>query len=500
MGSIKIPLDKDSVSVSENVSRESSEQKHSGHGIRFKWMTNSILVTLTILLISIAVFTFAIMNSLYSSMRSDMISRVNAATGFFSKYSNSSYEELYSGAKRYIDDYDDKNIVELQLLDSSGRLMFSTSNLASGMTPSTDDLKIALTENTVGVWRGKNPASSEAILAVSEPIVFPGGDIAAVVRCVSSTKNITYTAMKYIGIALAIAAFIMIFVIVSNSIFIKSILSPIAQINDTAMMISQGRYGVHIDQIYEDEIGVLCDTINNMSDAISLAEKTKNEFISSVSHELRTPLTAIGGWSETLLDVGFDGENDEADMEDLKKGLIIIKDEATRLTQMVEELLDFSRMESGALNMQMEKMDLLPEIEDVVFMYMDAMHREGMQIEFEEDEDEAIIVGDKARLKQVLFNILDNARKYGHDGQRIKVDVTKDDKWVNISVQDFGIGIPEDELCHVKERFYKGSSKSRGSGIGLAVADEIMKLHGGRLDIESVYNEGTTVTMRFPRA
>jgi len=319
-----------------------------------------------------------------------------------------------------------------------------------------------------------------------------------VVRCVSSTKNITYAAMKYIGIALAVAAFIMLFVIISNSIFVKSILSPIAQINDTAMMISQGRYGVHIDQIYEDEIGVLCDTINDMSDAISLAEKTKNEFISSVSHELRTPLTAIGGWSETLLTVGFDGNNDESDMEDLKKGLEIIKDEATRLTQMVEELLDFSRMESGALNMQMEKMDLLPEIEDVVFMYMDAMHREGMQIEFEEDEDEAIIVGDKARLKQVLFNILDNARKYGHDGKRIKVDVTNDDKWINVSVQDFGIGIPEEELGHVKERFYKGSSKSRGSGIGLAVADEIMKLHGGRLDIESEYSIGTTVTMRFP--
>jgi len=500
MGSIKIPIDKDSVSVDESVSRENTSGKRTGRGIRFKWMTNSIIVTTVILIFSISVFMFAIMNSLYSSLRSDMVSRVNAATGFFNKYANSSYEELYSGAKRYIEGYEDKNIVELQLLDSSGRLMFSTSNLASGMIPSTDDLKIALTDNTVGIWRGKNPSSGESILAVSEPIVFPGGDIAAVVRCVSSTKNVTYTAVKYIGMALAVAAFIMVFVIVSNGFFIKSILSPIAQINDTATMISQGRYGVHIDQIYEDEIGVLCETINNMSDAISLAEKTKNEFISSVSHELRTPLTAIGGWSETLLTVGFDGNNDEADMEDLKKGLEIIKNEATRLTQMVEELLDFSRMESGALNMQMEKMDLLPEIEDVVFMYMDSMQREGMKIEFDEDEEEAIIVGDKARLKQVLFNILDNARKYGHDGQRIKVDVIKDDKWINVSVQDFGIGIPEEEIVHVKERFYKGSSKSRGSGIGLAVADEIMKLHGGRLDIESVYSAGTTVTMRFPHA
>lgn len=121
-------------------------------------------------------------------------------------------------------------------------------------------------------------------------------------------------------------------------------------------------------------------------------------------------------------------------------------------------------------------------------------------MEFDEDEDIPFIVGDKAKLKQVFFNVLDNARKHGRDGRRIRVEIRTDDKWVNVIVQDFGTGIPPAELPLVKERFYKGSSKSRGSGIGLAVADEIMKLHGGRLDIESVYGSGTTVTMRFPHA
>ncbi|NLD88168.1 MAG: HAMP domain-containing histidine kinase [Clostridiales bacterium] len=498
MGRIKIPISNDSVTVDESVSRRSSGAR-SRSKIRFKWMTNSIIVTLAVLLVSISIYTVAVSNYLFSSMRSDLITRVNSVASFFNKYANSGYEDLYSGAKRYIEGYKDKNVVELQFLDSSGRLMFSTSNLASGMVPSTDDLKVALSENTVGIWTGKNPSSGEYITTVSAPVVFPGGEVAAVVRCVSSMKLVTIEFMKYIAVALAAAVFVLSFVILSNGFFIRSILSPLAQINDTAMMISQGRYGVHIDALYEDEIGELCETINNMSDAISKAEKTKNDFISSVSHELRTPLTAIAGWSETLLDMNKDN-NGTIYSKDVRKGLEIIKDESTRLTRMVEDLLDFSRMESGSLNMQMERLDISPDIEDVVFMYMDSLQKEGIRMEFDEDEDIPFIVGDKAKLKQVFFNVLDNARKHGRDGRRIRVEIRTDDKWVNVIVQDFGTGIPTAELPLVKERFYKGSSKSRGSGIGLAVADEIMKLHGGRLDIESVYGSGTTVTMRFPHA
>jgi len=477
-----------------------SEQHGKHRGLRFRLLLSTVTIVVLILLISITVFIAAISNSLYSTLRSDLVSRVNATTSFFNKYANSSYSELYTGARRYIEGYEDKNLVELQILSPAGRVMFSTSNLASGMIPSTGDLETALSQNTISVWRGVNPASGESVMAVSEPIVFPGGDIAAVVRCVSSLKTVNYQIFMYTGAALLVAIFIITFVVISNSYFARLILTPLAQINDTALLISKGRYGVNIDPVFSDEIGELCSTINTMSDAISRAEKMKNDFISSVSHELRTPLTAIGGWSETLLSGSTEGPGGFDDPEEVKKGLTIIKSEATRLTRMVEELLDFSRMESGGINMQMERIDILPEIEEVVFMYMDTLANDGMKLEYDEDDELPQIIGDRGRLKQVFFNILDNALKYGRDGRRIHVSAKSDQKNVVVRITDFGAGIAPEELPLVKNRFYKGSSKARGSGIGLAVADEIVKLHGGRLDIESKLGEGTTVTITLPVA
>jgi len=462
------------------------------HGLRFKWMIKSLSILSAVLLVCIIIVNVVLATQLHSALRSELVSRANAAATFFSKYANSSGEELYAGAKRYVEDYADKTIVELQILDPSGRVMFSTSNLAAGLIPTTGDLEEALRTNSVSTWIGENPSSGENIMAVSAPIIFPSGEIAAVVRCVSSLQTMLNQVWMCIGISALIGAAIILLFFFTNMIFLKSILTPLARINDTAMQIAEGRYGVHIDEIYADEIGDLCVTINNMSDAISRAESTKNDFISSVSHELRTPLTAIGGWSETLLAGGFE------DIATFKKGLEIIKNEATRLTRMVEELLDFSRMASGALRMQMEKVDIQPDIEEVVFMYMETLHKEGMKLEFNEDDELPLINGDRARLRQVFFNILDTARKHGGDGKVISVSATANDSTIEIIISDYGAGIPPEELPFVKDRFYKGSSQKRGSGIGLAVADEIMRLHGGRLDIASVYGEGTTVTLSIP--
>ncbi len=468
------------------------KQSNRRHGLRFKWMFRSLSLLISILLVTIAIINSVISSQLYNSLRVDLVSRVSTASGFFSKYANSGYEELYAGAKRFVDGYADKNLVEVQILEPSGRIMFSTSGLASGMLPTTGDLEDALRLNTIASWSGINPASGEKVLAVSGPIVFPSGEIAAVVRCVCSLQQVTSQSLMYFGLSLLIAFAIVLLFIFTNLIFLRSILTPIAKINHTAMQIAEGRYGVHIDELYADEIGELCDTINNMSDAISRAESTKNDFISSVSHELRTPLTAIGGWSETLLGGGFE------DISTFKRGLEIIKNEASRLTRMVEELLDFSRMESGALRMQMERVDIQPDIEEVVFMYMETLHKEGMKLEFNEDDELPLINADRSRLRQVFFNILDNARKHGVDGKVITVSATANDSIIEITVSDYGTGIPAEELPYVKDRFYKGSSNKRGSGIGLAVADEIMRLHGGQLDISSVYGEGTTVTLSLP--
>ena len=235
----------------------------------------------------------------------------------------------------------------------------------------------------------------------------------------------------------------------------------------------------------------MVDNINDMSLKISQSEKIQTEFISSVSHELRTPLTAINGWSETLLE--------DDDPAQLRRGLHIILKESRRLTNMVEELLDFSKMEDGRFTLQLEEVDLQAEFEDAIFTYRELFRQEGIELRYEPGE--ALlppVSGDPERLKQVFCNVLDNAAKHGGAGRRIDASLTAEGTEQVIRVRDYGPGIPEAELPYVKQKFYKGSSKARGSGIGLAVCDEIVRLHGGTFDIGNAEGGGAVVTVRLP--
>jgi len=228
-----------------------------------------------------------------------------------------------------------------------------------------------------------------------------------------------------------------------------------------------------------------------MSRKIRQAEKTQSEFISSVSHELRTPLTAINGWGETLLE--------DTDPQQLKRGVGIILKESRRLTNMVEELLDFSKMEDGRFTLQIEEVDLQAELEDAIFTYQELFRQDGIALEYHPgDGDLPLIRGDSERLKQVFCNVLDNAAKHGGAGKRIDAAVTHTEDSIVITVRDYGPGVPEAELPFVKQKFYKGSSKARGSGIGLAVCEEIVVRHEGRMDVSNAEGGGFQVTIRLP--
>ena len=239
-----------------------------------------------------------------------------------------------------------------------------------------------------------------------------------------------------------------------------------------------------------DEIGDLCDAINHMAKELSTAEEMKNEFISSVSHELRTPLTAIKGWAETIYT--------ENDPETIHKGMNVIISETERLSQMVEELLDFSRMQSGHFTLQKATMDVLAELGDAVLIYMDKAAKDNIRISYDEPEMLPFLYGDKNRIRQVFINIIDNAIKYSDPGGQVHIEATERQGNVVVSVSDTGCGIKASDLPKIKEKFYKPNHTRRGSGIGLAVADEIITAHGGKLDITSEEGLGTTVTITLP--
>ena len=230
-----------------------------------------------------------------------------------------------------------------------------------------------------------------------------------------------------------------------------------------------------------------------MSEKAAVAENNRTEFISQISHELRTPLTAITGWAETI---AFD----PAVQGDSLRGINIITKEAERLTNMVKELLEFTRIQDGRFNLRLELIDIAAELEDALFTYGELMRQSGMQVNYTAPANEiALIPGDPERLKQVFLNLLDNAMKHGGEGGKIDVALKEEGGKVLITVRDHGHGIPKGELPHVKEKFYKGSSKNRGTGIGLAVCDEIVTRHKGSLDIANApEGTGCVVSITLP--
>ena len=268
----------------------------------------------------------------------------------------------------------------------------------------------------------------------------------------------------------------------------------LAALTDFARRISDGSFGLKLESpLYGDELGKLAEEINALSEEVARSGKLQTEFISSVSHELRTPLTAIGGWAETL-------SYDESIRGDSRRGVEIIARETGRLTKMVEELLEFTRIQDGRFHLNLERMDLAAEVEDAIFTYSRLYQQQSIALSYDGGAEALPIEGDPERLRQVLLNLLDNAAKYGGDGGEIEVRLGREASCVRIAVRDHGPGIPPAELPRVKEKFYKGSGKARGSGIGLAVCEEIVTRHGGTLTIENAPDGGVLATVLLPCA
>ena len=463
-------------------------------GLRQRWILNTVTPVLVLLVLIVVLFSTGVSAYYYASMQTGLEKQVQAQAGAFNDYfMDNGYTSYYQKAVQSAADFEDKGRIEMQFLSSSGRIQISsTSNLLSGTAPGTSDITEAIAQDKTSAFRGRDPETGESILAVSHPLS-SNGKVVGVMRLVTSLKAVNRQVMFAVLAICFIAAISLCLVIISNLLFINNVVEPVAVVTEAAKRISAGGYGYQIEKKYTDELGELVDNINDMSLKIGQNEKMKSEFISSVSHELRTPLTAINGWGETIL------EDPTGDPEQLRRGIRIILNESRRLSTMVEELLEFSKMEDGRFTLRMEQVDLQAEFEDAIFTYRELFRQEGIELEYDGGEEELPpIDGDPERLKQVFCNVLDNASKHGGSGKRITASICEEGDEQVVRVRDYGPGIPQGELPFVKQKFYKGSSKARGSGIGLAVCDEIVNLHGGTFTIGNAEGGGAVVTIRLP--
>ncbi len=450
------------------------------------WVMNVLLLLTVIVLVLVVVSIATVHNNYYSAFEG----YIDGIASSFDRLAFCNSADYYDEARALSKQFELKNSVEVQMLDTNGNVIVST----SGFLPNNEnmpDYKAAKVDGISGNWTGNN-SNDEHIMASTYILPDYGNGSNGAVRCIVSLEKLDGHIFIVNLMIIAFAILLELMAAFSGIFFVRSIIKPIVDVSNVARRIALGDFRARIKvKEKNSEIGELCDTINYMASELESTDRMKNEFISSVSHELRTPLTAIRGWSETIKDSG-------GDRELASKGVDVILNETSRLSGLVEELLDFSRMQTGKMSYKNEKIDILAEVQAAVFTYQQIANKNGITLSYRGPQFVEPIMGDADRLEQVFINVIDNAVKYTPEGGEIRVEAVPEEGCIRICVTDTGAGIPADKLDRVKEKFFKANSTVRGSGIGLAVADEIIKHHNGLLLIESTEGVGTTVTVVLP--
>lgn len=449
----------------------------------------------TIIIITIALFEglfiFYIQNYYYDSVKQSLANHA--------AYTKDTYTTIGNESSSF--EYKVNNIIEkeklrtnskyaVQIIDKDKNLIIDQYGFRTNEKVDYEDVDNALRDSsnlTPYTYRITN--TNEHLMSISVPLKV-NNVIEGVVRYTVTLNAIDKTIFKLVlGLILA-GVFILLITISISLRFAETLIQPLRELKEFANELAHGNYNIKLKnkKIRNDEIGDLAQTFEHMATEIDKTRRLKEEFISSISHELRTPLTSIKGWSETL---GY--ENITRDELDL--GLGIIQDETERLIKLVEELLDFSRLSSDRIRLQVDIVDVEALVKGVVNqLKVKAIENNIKLLSKFEVADLNPIQGDKNRLRQVLINLIQNAIKFTPPEGEIDVIVSQDEEFTTIKVKDTGSGIKKENLEKVLDKFFQEDINKSGSGLGLAISNEIVKLHGGKMKIESEKDIGTTIT------
>ncbi len=422
----------------------------------------------------------------YSSVDNLLTNQIKTSAEFYNRYFSN--VPLEANVADNTDVFWRQTNAQVQIFNNLGTVLMDSSGGSHQKPLSTSDVKQALSGEK-GLWIGKNDGSNEHVLSVSYPLR-SNDDVVGGIRYITSLKELDNSLVSLSAVFIAIGVGVLLITSIISIFVANSIINPVKKVTNAALQMSKGNLDITVEKVRNDEVGTLSDTLNHMAREIKKRDDIKNEFISMVSHELRTPLTAIKGWATTMAD-------DVEDKEVVNDGLSIIIKESERLSRMVEELLDFSRFTSGKVELNMELTDM-DELIDYVAKHM-STRADNENIEFVVTHGNLpCIILDKDKIKQVIINLLANAFKFTPNGGRVELIAAEQKNFLVITVIDTGVGIAKEELSRVKERFYKGKSSKSQTGLGLSICDEIIKLHGGSLELESEINEGTRAVVALP--
>lgn len=266
----------------------------------------------------------------------------------------------------------------------------------------------------------------------------------------------------------------------------RRISKPLSNMNKTAKELAKQNYNVEFTGSGYLEVKELNDTLNYARTELSKVEKLRQELIANISHDLRTPLTMIKGYGEVMRDLP--GENTPENVQ-------IIIDEASRLSVLVTDLLDLSKLQAGALTLDTDVFCLTDSIRNIFNRYSKLKEQDGYVIEFESNEN-VFVEGDELKMSQVIYNLMNNAINYVGQDKTVIVRQIVTDKTVRVEVVDHGAGIPQEKLDYIWDRYYKVDKEHKsaviGTGLGLSIVKNILDLHKAHYGVTSQLNKGST--------
>lgn len=452
-------------------------------GMRRQIVLHYILVVFVALLLVETIFLLAIRTYYYDSIYSKITLHISTAETFL-KYDDRSPNQLQK-----LLDFFNLQYTELEVLTLNGDIITSSTGFQPDRTITTSDVPEAV-GGSIGRWVGRQAGTNESVMAVSKMVQVNAHDT-YVLRYLTSMEGINSDLLNLTLLSISIGVAVMMVVVLFSFGLANSIVRPLNNITAVSAQMAKGKFSTRIKGDYRYEIGELASTLNYMAEEIVRSNQIKDDFISSISHELRTPLTSIKGWSETLISGGYDPE-------ETKLGMGIISKESDRLIGLVEEILDFSKLQQNEMKLSIAQVDIKVLLQETLLNIWAKAEKKRIHLLLE-CEETIYTKGDANRLKQVFLNLVDNAVKFSPEDSSIVLSAERlSDSEMAVVVRDSGIGISEAHLSRVKDRFFQVDALNGGTGLGLAISQQIIELHNGKLEMDSELGKGTQVTVILP--
>ncbi|MBQ7499345.1 MAG: HAMP domain-containing histidine kinase [Clostridia bacterium] len=458
-----------------------------------------IVVGFTIL----GIFVLTLFNNYSVNLKRDMMENMsNLVVNYLSSSYNVSTEErfnriinhnynLIKGFISTLSPFKDDDI-SILIVDLDGHVLINADrddldeNIIINTIPKNQINRIIEKGGFAKITGLKGVVFKEDYLSYANPIIGDDSNVTGIVLVYSSSGSMKNISDSLIRTMVLTSLWVILISLVAVYFITEKSIGPIREMSKAAKSFSRGKFDVRVPVKGNDEIANLAKAFNNMAASLGDLENTRRTFLGNVSHDLRTPMTTISGFIDGILDGKIPPEK-------YHHYLSIVRDEVKRLSRLVMTLLDLTKIQAGERKIVFQPFDICEMARQILISNEQRIDKKMLDVEFETDEDRMIVSADKDAIYQIFYNICDNAVKFAYEKGKLRIRIIKRDKKIYVSVYNDGVGIPEDELPHVFDQFYK-SDKSRGLdktgvGLGMFIAKTIIDAHEQEIWVKSVHNE-----------